>query len=67
LVDVTSSVYPGALQGGSGWARFATYDTESGKIFFVKTATRNAEMFIGEGAGLKAMHATNTLVVPKVC
>jgi len=56
-----------ALQGGSGWARFATYDTESGKMLFVKTATRDAKMFMGECAGLRAMHATNTLVVPKVC
>ena len=53
-------------RGGSGWAAFSTYETESGKKLFVKTSRRDAEMFIGEGAGLRAMHATNTLVIPKV-
>ena len=53
-------------RGGSDWAEFSTYDTESGQKFFVKTSRRDAEMFMGEGAGLRAMHATNTLVIPKV-
>jgi hypothetical protein len=53
-------------RGGSGWAEFSTYETESGAKFFVKTSRRDAEMFMGEGAGLRAMHATNTLVIPRV-
>ena len=60
--EVTSS----RGQGGSGWAEFTTYDTSSGKKLFVKTSRRDAEMFIGEGHGLRAMHATNTLVIPEV-
>lgn len=60
--EVTSS----RGQGGSGWAEFTTYETSSGKKLFVKTSRRDAEMFIGEGHGLRAMHATNTLVIPEV-
>ena len=36
--------------GSSGWAEFSTYDTESGKRFFVKTSRRDPSMFIA-GAG----------------
>lgn len=53
-------------RGGSDWAEFSTYETENGQRFFVKTSRRDPEMFMGEGAGLRAMHATNTLVIPRV-
>ena len=44
-------------QGGSAWASFSTLETTSGKRLFVKTSRSGPEMFAGEGAGLRAMHA----------
>jgi len=52
--------------GGSGWAEFSSHECESGAKYFAKTSRRDAEMFMGEGAGLSALHATATLVIPRV-
>ena len=68
-------------QGGSAWASFSTLETTSGKRLFVKTSRSGPEMFAGEGAGLRAMHAacvvededssssdssSSTMVIPEV-
>ena len=53
-------------RGGSGWASFAVAETSSGKRLFVKTSARAPEMFAGEAAGLRALRAGGTLVIPEV-
>lgn len=60
-------VVSGGSRGGSGWSQTRTVETESGRRFFVKTSSRPAElMFAGEAEGLRAMHATGTVMVPDV-
>mmetsp|Transcript_3873 Transcript_3873/g.11569 ORF Transcript_3873/g.11569 Transcript_3873/m.11569 type:complete len:360 (-) Transcript_3873:259-1338(-) len=54
-------------RGGSSWASSKAVETESGRKFFIKTSPRSADdMFTGEAEGLRAMHATNTVLVPDV-
>jgi fructosamine-3-kinase len=55
-----------AALGSSDWATSVRLDTDSGASFFVKTSSRDADMFTGEAWGLRAMGATATLRVPHV-
>lgn len=51
----------------SSWASAYRYETSAGRNFFVKTSRRSVEsMFLGEGEGLKAMHATRSVRIPEV-
>ena len=48
-----------SFNGSSGWSSAATVTTADGTRFFIKTARgRDAGMFTGEAAGLKAMFGT---------
>lgn len=52
--------------GGSGWASFKRVKA-GGRELFVKTSSRPSNvMFLGEAVGLRAMHATDSVVVPDV-
>lgn len=66
-LNVGSGVTRKAL-GGSGWASFSRYSVDGAESdLFIKTSRRSVdEMFFGEALGLKAMHATQTVTVPKV-
>lgn len=52
--------------GSSGWASFSVATTTSGKKLFIKTSSRNEEMFVGEAAGLRALGHGGDLVIPTV-
>jgi len=52
--------------GSSQWATFAAATCADGRRAFAKTSARDAEMFLGEAAGLRALRATNAFVVPEV-
>lgn len=53
--------------GASDWAKMFIYTLEDGSKFFAKVARgRGPQMFQGERAGLNAMHASGSLVIPKV-
>ena len=66
-LNVGSGVTRKAL-GGSGWASFSRYSVDGAESdLFIKTSRRSVdEMFFGEALGLKALHATQTVTVPKV-
>lgn len=52
--------------GGSGWASFRRVKA-GGRELFIKTSSRPSDvMFLGEAVGLRAMHATESVVVPEV-
>lgn len=52
--------------GGSGWASFRRVKA-GGRELFIKTSSRPSDvMFLGEAVGLRAMHATDSVVVPEV-
>lgn len=55
------------FNGSSSWSSAYTYETSSGKKYFVKMALgRGESMFRGEAQGLQAMYDTHTLRIPKV-
>lgn len=64
----TGAVTREKFMGGSSWSSCYVYETSENASYFVKLALgRSAEdMFSGEAYGLRAMHATNTLRIPKV-
>lgn len=68
IEDNIGAVSSKRTMGGSGWASFTRYSVGgSGQELFAKTSSRPLErMFLGEASGLRAMHATQSVVVPEV-
>lgn len=53
--------------GSSGWALMNVVRTPNGKSYFIKSSRDpSPDMFTGEAEGLRALHHTNTVIIPKV-
>lgn len=55
-----------SLGGGSGWASLRRCTVEDSELFVKASSRPSDSMFLGEAAGLRALHATQTLAVPRV-